>query len=145
MDFVERCIFYLLILFFPTQLGKHFWPDFSIVSGIRIDYLSATLYITDVLLILLFGVFVTRFFRTFKKTKRLSPKFSVLFKKKEFYFISIFVIAFLFSNIYFSARPLLSLYGLAKLAEFVFLSLYIAKSITSLTSFAYFLPASASS
>src|SRR5476651_2543095 len=46
--------FYLLILFLPTQLGKHFWPNFSFVYGIRVDYLSPTIYISDILFVLLF-------------------------------------------------------------------------------------------
>src|SRR3989344_9415701 len=46
--------FYLLILFLPTQLGRHFWPNFSFVSGIRIDYLSPTLYATDIFILLIF-------------------------------------------------------------------------------------------
>ena len=42
-----------LILFFSaTQLGFHFWPLSTLVYGIRIDYLSPTLYFLDILLIL---------------------------------------------------------------------------------------------
>src|SRR5579872_3631132 len=45
--------FYLLtLLFLPTQLGKHFWPDFTVVEGFRIDYLSPTLYFTDLTFLL---------------------------------------------------------------------------------------------
>ncbi len=40
-----------LILLFPlvatTQLGKHFWPQSSFVYGIRVDYLSPTLFLLD--------------------------------------------------------------------------------------------------
>jgi hypothetical protein len=43
--------FWLIVLLLPTQLGKHFWPDWSLVEGIRVDYLAPTLYVTDVLLI----------------------------------------------------------------------------------------------
>lgn len=32
-----------------TQLGKHFFFPFSYLSGIRIDYLSPTVYLTDIL------------------------------------------------------------------------------------------------
>ena len=51
---LSAIFFYLLILFLPTQLGKHFWPNFSYVYGVRIDYLSPTLYFTDILIIGLF-------------------------------------------------------------------------------------------
>jgi len=47
---------FLLILFFPSQLGLHFWPKESIISGVRVDYLSPTLLFTD-LLALLFIIF----------------------------------------------------------------------------------------
>src|SRR5580700_6749474 len=69
---IESFLLFFFFLLLPTQLGKHFWPDFSIVSGIRIDYLSPTIYFTDILLILLFVAFLLRqkkFFSisTFKK------------------------------------------------------------------------------
>lgn len=48
-DFTIKIIVFLL----PTQLGLHFWPSFSRVAGIKIDYLSPTLYIIDILLTLL--------------------------------------------------------------------------------------------
>lgn len=40
----------LLFFFLPTQLGRHFWPNYSYIYGIRIDYLSPTFYLTDLLL-----------------------------------------------------------------------------------------------
>lgn len=46
-----KFLFLLLILLLPTQLGKHWWPEWSLVNGIRIDYLAPTLYATDLLLI----------------------------------------------------------------------------------------------
>ena len=49
-------LFMIFGLLLPTQLGKHFWPAFSFVSGIRVDYFSPTLYMTDILLFLLIVV-----------------------------------------------------------------------------------------
>lgn len=37
----------------PTQLGKHWWPHWALVSGVRVDYLSPTIYVTDLILVLL--------------------------------------------------------------------------------------------
>lgn len=51
---LERLCYFLLLLFLPTQLGKHFWPDYALVAGFRVDYLSPTLYVTDILVLLLF-------------------------------------------------------------------------------------------
>lgn len=39
----------LIIFFSSTQLGLHFWPLSTLVYGIRIDYLSPTLYFLDLL------------------------------------------------------------------------------------------------
>lgn len=48
---VHRVFFYLTLICLPLQLGYHTWPSWSIVLGRRIDYLSPTLYITDLLVI----------------------------------------------------------------------------------------------
>ena len=45
---------YLLVLLFPTQLGLHFWPQWSYLYGLRLDYLSPILHLTDLLLVCLF-------------------------------------------------------------------------------------------
>lgn len=50
----QRLTFFFLILFLPTQLGRHFWFDFSYVLGQRVDYLSPTIYLTDILIGILF-------------------------------------------------------------------------------------------
>ncbi|MCL5090716.1 MAG: hypothetical protein M1514_01765 [Patescibacteria group bacterium] len=50
--------FFLTLLFLPTQLGKHFWPPFSHVYSLGIDYLSPTIYFWDLLAISLLIVFI---------------------------------------------------------------------------------------
>lgn len=50
-------VFFLLIVFLPTQLGKHFWPEFTQIYSIRIDYLSPVVYFWDFLAI---GFFILR-------------------------------------------------------------------------------------
>lgn len=42
-------LFFLLFLLLPSQFGKHFWPPFSFVLGERIDYLSPTIFVTDII------------------------------------------------------------------------------------------------
>lgn len=39
----------ILTLLSPTQLGYHFWPGWSLVNGIKVDYLSPTIYLTDLI------------------------------------------------------------------------------------------------
>lgn len=48
---LERLLFLLVIIFLPTQLGKHWWPDFSFIYSLPIDYLAPTLYGWDLLVI----------------------------------------------------------------------------------------------
>lgn len=52
-----------MIALFPTQLGFHFWLTESLVLGRRIDYLSPTLYLVDILLVccVLVGTYVFGF------------------------------------------------------------------------------------
>lgn len=50
---LENILLFLFLLLIPTQLGRHFWPEWSYVLGIRVDYLSPTLYLLDVIWILL--------------------------------------------------------------------------------------------
>jgi len=40
-----------LLVLLPSQLGRHFWPASSLVNGIRVDYLSPALYLTDLLIV----------------------------------------------------------------------------------------------
>ncbi len=53
---IGNFIFFAFLVLIPTQLGKHFWPDWSLVSGLRVDYLSPTLYLLDIIWV---GLFVT--------------------------------------------------------------------------------------
>lgn len=39
----------LYLIFGISQLGFHFWPDWSFVYGIKVDYLSPTLYFLDLI------------------------------------------------------------------------------------------------
>ncbi|MBI3103471.1 O-antigen ligase family protein [Candidatus Daviesbacteria bacterium] len=53
---LERTLLFLVLLFLPTQLGRHFWPQFSFIYSLPIDYLSPTLYFWDILVIVLWVV-----------------------------------------------------------------------------------------
>lgn len=57
---VERALLFLILLFLPTQLGRHFWPDFSYVYSLKIDYLSPTLFFWDILVVLLLLVWIIK-------------------------------------------------------------------------------------
>lgn len=49
---------FLTLLFLPTQLGRHFWPEFSFVYSLPVDYLSPVIYFWDILVGLLWIVFI---------------------------------------------------------------------------------------
>ncbi|MCX6726901.1 MAG: O-antigen ligase family protein [Candidatus Shapirobacteria bacterium] len=50
---MKRFWWILFLLLIPTQLGKHFWFEWSTIQGIRSDYLSPTLYLIDIVWIIL--------------------------------------------------------------------------------------------
>lgn len=56
----EKTLLLLCFFFLPTQLGKHFWAEFSFIYSLRIDYLSAAVYFWDVLVLCLLAVFFLR-------------------------------------------------------------------------------------
>ena len=64
---MERLIVFALLFLLPTQLAYHFWPQFAYVHGLRIDYLSPAIYLTDVLILLLIPYLIKRL--RFKKLK----------------------------------------------------------------------------
>lgn len=87
--------------------------------GIRIDYLSPTLYVTDILIITLFFFWLKRYFSS------LSSQFFA-FRFSPFAFF-----AYLLLNALFSNTPLLGFYGFIKLLEYFFLGIYVAQNIKS--------------
>lgn len=55
---IEKLFLFLTIFFLPTQLGRHFWPNFSFVFSLSVDYLSPVVYFWDLLVLLLLLVFL---------------------------------------------------------------------------------------
>ncbi|GIW62149.1 MAG: hypothetical protein KatS3mg089_1001 [Patescibacteria group bacterium] len=97
----SHTLFLLILLLLPVQLGKHFWPAFATVSGLRIDFLAPTLYFTDILIILFCAFslkeFPWRFFR--------SPLFGM-------------IIFFALVNLIFSIEPLNTIIGIIRFSEY---------------------------
>jgi hypothetical protein len=101
---MKKLIFWLLIFLLPTQLGIHFWPEFSFVAGFKIDYLSPTIYLTDLLL-------VAYLILSWKKPT-INPLLMIL----------------IFINTIFSAEPLLSLFFWSKLVLYILFFLSLSKT-----------------
>ncbi len=102
-------LFLITIFFIPTQFGYHFWPDFSIVDGIRVDYLSPTLYVTDVLLLSQFVLHGKCFLEWIKKKKK-------NIQLTRLFFALVVVISI---GILLSVNPGAGVYGLVRLVEMV--------------------------
>lgn len=109
---LERFVYYALIFSIIFQFGKHFWPKFSFVQGIRVDYLSPTLYIHDILISLLFLLVI------FNKREDL-----LSFLKNKLFLSSIVVLVL--SSIFVSV-PSAAFFGIIKFIEFAFLAFYSA-------------------
>lgn len=60
-------IYFLFCFLLPTQLGKHYFLDFSYLGGVRIDYLAPTIYLTDIFAFLLILLNFKTVFSFFKK------------------------------------------------------------------------------
>lgn len=101
---MRKIVLWILILLIPTQLGLHFWPEFSFVSGLKIDYLSPTIYLIDIFLVFFLAL-------SWKKLS-LNPLLLIL--------VSL--------NIFFSTIPLLSLFFWAKLLIYILLFTSLLKT-----------------
>lgn len=115
-NIVEKYLNYLLVFLFPTQLAFHFWPKYAFVYGIRVDYLSPTIYLTDIIFIVLFINFVI-------KTKKIFIKEIVKLRWILFLFLLVFLL-----NIFSSTSFFVSLFKWLKLVELIALGYYVFKN-----------------
>ena len=120
-------IFYLLILFLPTQLGRHFFLDFSFVSGIRVDYLAPTIYLTDIFVLTLFALWLIDKIGIKKHESRIKGLNSMIHDSK-FMILSAFA-ALLVFGILLSKNQAAAWFGLLRFLELVFLGFYAAINI----------------
>jgi len=97
----SRILLFLFILFLPTQLGKHFFFDFSYLSGVRVDYLAPTIYVTDILAFILIFLNLKSLLEFFRNKKILTLLF------------------ILFLDILISQFPPVSMYRYIKIIEFI--------------------------
>jgi len=111
---MHEIFFFLLLVLLPTQLGYHLWPDWALVLGRRVDYLSPTLYVTD---ILIFFIILLWLFEIRKRKKTI-----------KFYFPFFLFILFIPFNIYFAANRTVALFAWIKMSEFVALGWYIVET-----------------
>lgn len=101
MKKLNNFLFFIFLFLLPTQFGRHFFLDFSYLSGVRVDYLAPTVYLTDIIILLLAIVNLKIILKFFKNKKIL---------------ISLFL---LLINVLFSRLPVISFYWYIKIIEFL--------------------------
>ena len=108
-------LIFLLVLFLPTQLGKHFFFDFSYINGIRVDYLATKFYLTDLLALLHIIL-------------NIKIIFGVLAKYRKYVLI---VLAFSVINIILSPQLMVGTYIFTKYLEIVCIGIIFYRAPTN--------------
>ena len=127
LEKIGNIFIFLLIILLPTQLGFHFWPPWTIISGMRVDYFSPTLYLTDVLITLLL---LTILVIWVKKQALRDSGVTASWRRAPRTSLAYCVIGLLvLFNVYFSSSPPVSLYKWVKILEMVFLVIFLKKQL----------------
>ena len=116
---LQKAVFFLIVFFLSSQVGLHFWPDFSKVSGIRIDYLSPTLYLLDVLIIIWLGML--------RALGRLG-KIRIEIENRLFKLLLSLFILTLIINTFLARSPVAHIFEIVKLVEFGLFGWLVAKT-----------------
>ncbi|OGG11747.1 hypothetical protein A2Z00_05265 [Candidatus Gottesmanbacteria bacterium RBG_13_45_10] len=119
---IDVLFFSLLLLFFPTQLGYHLWPNWSMVLGRRVDYLSPTFYFTDILLLSAVGTYILFLLLTRKKDVHLKLPGRAQLS------VWMLAVGFVLVNIILSQNRAVSLYKWTKVVEYILLGWYIVQT-----------------
>ncbi len=115
---MSQILFFLLLVLLPTQLGYHVWPDWALVLGRRIDYLSPTLYATDIIIFFLVASWFC------EKRKKIRVPFLKI----------VIFLGFIFVNIYFAANRMVAAFAWIKIVELMALGIYIVTTKPKLSS-----------
>src|SRR3989339_1317077 len=96
---INNTLLFLFFILLPTQFGKHFFLPFSFLSGVRVDYLAPTVYLTDIFIFILLIINLKSIFQ---------------FLKNRYILL---ILALLLVNVIFSRSLNLSFYRLIKYLE----------------------------
>ena len=123
---LHQRLLFLVVFSIIIQTGKHFWPQFSLVDGIRVDYLSPTLYFSDTLIV----AFILTSLIVYKQ------KFLKVLKKINLAQLLFFLL--ILSSTLLAYNLHAAIFGVIKMAEFVLFAVCIAmtfqkKNIKALT------------
>jgi O-antigen ligase len=116
---LHQKLFWLFIFLLPLQLGRHFWPASSFVLGLRVDYLSPTFFLTDLLVLaILFFWLGEKFLK-----KQLS-----LFRSFKTYWWVVAIFVFLLANAFLAQNQGAAFYQFIKILELSLLAFYVAQN-----------------
>ena len=112
---IEGIILTALLLLLPTQLGRHFWPAEAYLFGLKIDYLSPTLYLQDLLFLPLLFFLVKKNWKNF-------------FSGKKHLILSGLYVLFVLTNIGFSPTPPVAFFSWLRLTELLLFGVYVSQN-----------------
>lgn len=115
---IQRILLFCVLFLITSQLGKHFWPDFSYISGIRVDYLSPTLHLTDIFIGVLFLLSIPHIVRQVKWGGKYPSATAIL---------GVLAIGIGTSL---ASYPIVALYGVLKVVEMMFLGYAVSYLFT---------------
>lgn len=116
---ISKVLLFLLLCLIPTQLGKHFWFEWSLILGIRIDYLSPTLYLLDLIWLGLFGL----------ETLNYIPKlFQTNSKKQTKIFKTLLVLVFILMNILVAQNKWVAIYKWLRVGQLIWFGNYVFRN-----------------
>jgi hypothetical protein len=116
---LSKIFLFLFLIFIPTQLGKHFWPEWSYVLGMRVDYLSPTLYFLD---LIWFGLFLVESLSSWKVYQVSKTNPSVLRTSPltgRFIFGNLLLILFVIINILIAGNKGIAIYRWLRIGQLV--------------------------
>lgn len=120
MSKIERGLFYFLILTFPLNLGKHFILKQSYANGVLVDYLIPTIYLSDILIFLLFCSSIVTIYQS-------KPSSRELLRRPRIYIPIFLFLIFLLPSVFTAGNKAAAIYKFLKYLEFSFLSVFIAE------------------
>lgn len=113
-------LFYLLVFLLPTQLGRHFFFNFTYIYGIRNDYLTPTFFLTDMIIL---AIILNELLLLLK---RKSAGTVIKFSSKLILWLSLLFIL-LFISVLISPNTFAALYKSIKIIEFIILGWVIVR------------------
>ncbi len=135
MKVFHRFFFYVTILFLPTQLGLHLWPQWTFILGRRVDYLSPTIYLTDILIALTLLFWLLSLVLSSRRrpgsmvgygTTWMDSRLRGNDKKTTVVFLGIVFLSLL--NIFISSNKPVAIYSWIKVFKFITFGFYIIKT-----------------